>query len=216
MDKDVAVKILQTNIYRQLCKKWVLFQVPYWVIVIVLEALSDFAILPTLNFGITLPSSTVKVENVMPAIFTGALTTSGIIVGFLAVSAHNFRNWLEDRVSEYIDMSADLEILHQKAVESKVESTIEKSKDTKELCRLNRNAYAHLEEHLVRFMSTYLIVAFLLLLSEIPAFISILASSAFVYYFVIWTVLCLSAIFSGLIVFMWQFASWNVHEEIAK
>jgi hypothetical protein len=102
MRKEDAIKILKTNIYRQLCKEWLKFQSPVLAIIIagmiVNYVLINFTQLPR----ITLPSSLLKEEDVIPAIFTGTITATSILIGFFAVSAYNFRQWLGLRIQQLV------------------------------------------------------------------------------------------------------------------
>jgi len=239
MRKEDAIKILKTNIYGQLCKEWLKFQSPVLAVIIgsiiVNYVLINFIQLPR----ITLPSSLLKEENVIPAIFTGTITATSILIGFFTVSAYNFRQGFENRVEEYLDRVFEFSNLYNKAMEKKIElerlekeikkkdtlkeiakkkieiiAEIEKCGELKELAGLNRDAYAHQQEHLNRFLLNYLVVSFYLLLGEILIFYATLIASELIGIFVDWTFVSLNGVFNGLIVFMSEFMTYPVHKEL--
>jgi hypothetical protein len=239
MRKEDAIKTLKTNIYRELCKKWLMLQSPILAVVIadiIISYVLGYSIqLPT----IALPASPLKVENVMPAIFTGTVTATSILIGFFSVSAHNFRHWLEDYVDRSSDRLSKIDTLHHRIIErknklerleketakkeileeigkNKVENDdqIKKCEELKELVALNRNVYAHQQEHLNRFMLNYLFVSFYLLLGELATFLATPITSKAVGIFIYWTLISLNGVFNGLIVFMWEFMTYTVHKEM--
>lgn len=218
MRKEDALKILETNIHRELCRKWLKYQSPTLAIVIV-GLIVYFIPTPT----IALPSSPIKIENLVPAIFTGTITATSILVGFFTVSAYNFRQWLESRVDEYFDKSFEFGDLYNKAMDKKVElekleketkkkklleeiakkkveieAEIEKCGELKELAGLNRDAYAHQQEHLSMFLFSYLAVSFLLLIGGLVTFYATFVASWIIAIFMNWTVVSLNAAFNGL------------------
>lgn len=239
MNKEDAIKILKTNIYRKLCREWLVLQSPIIAIIIgsiiVTYVLTNLFPVPR----ITLPSSPMKDENVNPAIFTGTITATSILIGFFAASAYNFRQWLETKVDEYIDRFFEFSNFYNKAVEKKVElekleketkkiklleeiakkkieiiAEIENWAELKELAGLNRDAYAHQQEHLSKFLFNYLAVSFILLLGEILTFFSTQLASGLIVIFVDWTFISLNGVFNGLLVFMREFMTFHVHKEM--
>ena len=98
---------------------------------------------------------------------------------------------------------------HLKLLESKIAESIE----AKELIMLNKNALAHEQEHLCKFMVNFLIVTVGLLLSSFIIFVlsslslwqGIMAPYAF---------FSLYSIFVGLVLFLRKFMGWEGHKEI--
>jgi hypothetical protein len=234
MRKEDAIKILETNIYRELCRNWLKYSSLFLGPGIIIGLIAYFLPLPT----ITLPQSPMKVENIMPAIFTGTIAATSIIVGFFALSAYNFRQWLQRKIDEYFDEFPKIRRLHNEAVNKKVElekleketekkemleeiakkkveieGTLRECDEWKELVELNRDAYAHQQEHLSTFLFTYLSVSFLLLYSGVTVFLATALASWIIAIFVYWTVISWGVISSGLDVFMMEFMTYTVHKE---
>lgn len=95
-----------------------------------------------------------------------------------------------------------------------IEQQIEECKGLEELSILRKDAYAHQQENLNSFMITYLGVAFCLLLVEIGTFLTTPISFMFLEIYVDATLLSLNAIFSGLLVFVYEFMTYTKHKEI--
>ena len=220
-----------------------MFQSPILVVVI-----ADFFLYYVIGYSIpfpeiALPASPLKLENVIPAFFTGTVTATSILVGFFTVSAYNFRQWLEGKVGEYFDMFSESSTLYNNALEKKaelerlekesekeiekkellkeiakkkveIEAEIRKCGELKELAGLNRDAYAHQQEHLSTFMLNYLLVSFFLLFVQLAIFLVTPITSKLIGIFVDWTLVSLNGVFNGLIVFMFKFMTYTVHKEM--
>jgi|GEM_PF-4363468 hypothetical protein len=238
MRKEDAIKILETNIYRELVRNWLkysfLFIGPGIVVGIVVGLFIPFLPLPT----ITLPPSSLKIENIVPSIFTGTITATSIIVGFFAVSAYNFRQWLESSIEKKTDDFVEASNFYNRTNEKKIEleklekenekieapeeiakkkveieGTLRKCEELKELVLLNRDAYAHQQEHLGKFLFDYLFVSFALLVVELVTFLATALASWIIGIFVLWSLASLNIVFTGLGVFMNEFMTYTVHKE---
>jgi hypothetical protein len=234
MKKEDAIKILETNIYRELCVNWFKFSFIFIAISIVSGLLGFFLPLPT----IILEPSLMKAENIIPAIFTATITAISILIGFFTVSAFNFRQWLESRIEKGTDDFFEARKFYRNAKAKQVElekimkenekketlEEIEKEKvETEdeikecealiELTELNHDAYAHQQEHLGKFVVTFISVSFSILIFELITFLATLVTTWFIGIFVFSTLFSLLVVFCGLGVFMDEFLTYATHKE---
>ena len=187
--------ILIQNMNRELCFTWFLWMVPLILAIIVIFLVGYFT--PFISFFSLgdLPSSDVKIVNIIPSLFTGTITAGSILLGFFSVSAYNFYHNLAGSIENCKDLRnkndaimkaqnqerQDLEQMKEKAKDNELigvkatlkvlESKISESMETKELVMLNTNALAHEQEHLCKFMVNFLIVTVGLLLSAFIIFV---------------------------------------------
>jgi hypothetical protein len=222
---------------RELCLRWFLSILPLILTIIVIFLLDYFTHFLSFFSLISLPNSDVKIGNIIPALFTGTITAGSILLGFFSVSAYNFYHDIGNSIEKTKELrdkndivmetqnqeKLDLEQMREKAkedtlnaienslkvLENKIGDTIE----TKELIILNKNALAHEQEHLCKFMINFLVVTVVLLLSAFIIFvfssISLLQGLIAPYAF-----FSLYSIFVGLILFLHKFMSWEGHKEI--
>jgi hypothetical protein len=119
-----------------------------------------------------------------------------------------------ERLEKEINKKGTLKEIAKKKIE--IIAEIEKCGELKELAGLNRDAYAHQQEHLNRFLFNYLSVSFLLLLGEILVFYATPIASELIGIFVNWTYVSLNGVFNGLIVFMREFMTYTAHKEMIE
>ena len=237
MNKKLCYDILAQNMNRDLCLRWFLSMVPLILVIIVIFLVAYFT--PFISFFRLgdLPSSDVKIGNIIPALFTGTITAGSILLGFFSVSAYNFYHSIAGAIEKSKDLrdkndaemktqnqeKRDLEQMREKAKDDQLigvnatlkilENKIGESTETKELIMLNTNALAHEQEHLCKFMVNFLIVTVGLLLSAFIIFvfssISFLQGLMAPYAF-----FSLYSIFVGLVLFLRKFMSWEGHREL--
>ncbi len=237
MNEKRAYEVLAKNINRDLCFRWFMLMVPLIIIIIILLILAYLAPLNNyFNFA-QLPTSNIKIENIIPALFTGTITGGSILLGFFSVSAYNFYQHIEKNIEkcrELRDKNDNKIILnstslgeHQRMPKTAKTSEVEDisnriknldqeigdSKETGKLIKLNMNALAHQQEHLCKFMVNFLVVTVGLLLSTFLFFVLTLVPTfqgilgTFAFY-------SLYSIFVGLILFLREFMAWTGHREL--
>lgn len=182
MRKEDAIAILKTNIHRDIIKKWSIINSPSIIGTVfgIIQDIRNFTItLP--ETGITLPPPKLTIVNIYPAIFSGIITGCSILIGFFAVSAHNFRNYLQTEIDHYQEDTVKVENDHARLTSRKEEINLQEANSKKinglktesqelvelnnslkeceeleELLNLNRDALAHQQEHIEKFVFTYL------------------------------------------------------------
>jgi len=237
MKKEDAIKILETNICWEIEKKWIIYQMPLVIVLVVFEIISD-VFHPSLQLpNLALPPSPLSDVNIIPPIFTGTVTTFSILIGFFSVSAHNFRQWLGTQIEQYfgdwsqavvekhrlLELKEELEERKKNSSQeglkeiqenaAKLDNALRRQLEYEELLNLNKDAYAHQEEHIGKFVFTYLSVSFVLLLSYLTLFYALPISKIFLWYFIEGTTFILNASFAGLIVFLHEYMRYTVHHE---
>jgi hypothetical protein len=237
LNKKMCYDILSQNMNRDLCLRWFFSIFPLILTIIIIFILDYFTHLISF-FGLgNLPSSDVKIGNIIPALFTGTITAGSILLGFFSVSAYNFYHSLADSIEkskELRDKNDDaLKTQHQEKqnLEKKgekvkndqligvkediklLESKIGKSIEAKELIMLNTNALAHEQEHLCKFMVNFLKITVGLLLSAFIIFV--FSSIPFLQALMApYAFFSLYSIFVGLVLFLRKFMAWEGHREI--
>lgn len=231
LDKDAALKVLGTNIHRQLVKRWFFYDSMSIIPIIVVYFVPIQ--LPTL----ILPPAILKIENVVPPIFTGTITAISILIGFFSVSAFNFHQWFERSVQFFQEARPRVSTMLKSQLEDKdklekkrntvnpdeveklnediasVDASIGETSEYLELIDLNIDACSHEQEHISIFMVTFLSVGVLLTFFIISSFLLTVASSVIDGYFVIFDMCSLNTMFIGLILFMSEFMSFRGHKE---
>jgi hypothetical protein len=222
--------ILSQNMNRDLCLRWLFSVFPLILTIIIVFLVAYFT-----NFISFFNSS--NLLNILPALFTGTITAGSILLGFFSVSAYNFYHNLADSVEKskvlrdkndavMKTQNQERQDLEQKSKKAKgdqlievkanikaLENKIGESIETKELIILNKNALAHEQEHLCKFMVNFLIVTVGLLLSS---FIFFVYSSVTFWQglFAPYAFFSLYSIFVGLVLFLRKFMGWEGHKEI--
>jgi hypothetical protein len=219
LEKDTAIKILKTNIHRELCKKWAFVAI---IIIINCTLVSYFIIFNPLNIPflpLEFEKSSIKIENIIPSIFSSSVTVSSILLGFFSVSTFNFYN----RDQKVMDLCNDL--LPKKYAELQIE--IEESqildgqnnnrsielKNSIELLELNHDASAHSQEHSLKFMKTFFIVTISSLIVDFYAFLYS-GIKRFDAFFIMYAIFFLIFIYYGLTIYLNWFMSSTKHKEM--
>jgi hypothetical protein len=229
--------ILSQNMNRDLCLRWFLSMFPLILTIIIVFLVAYFTNLISFFSLSDLPSSDVKIGNIIPALFTGTITAGSILLGFFSVSAYNFYHDIADSIDkskalrdkndailktqnqekreleQKKEKAKDDQLIEVKATIEVLENKIGESIETKELIMLNTNALAHEQEHLCKFMVNFLIVTVALLLSS---FIIFVLSSLSLWQGLLapYAFFSLYSIFVGLVLFLRKFMAWEGHKEI--
>jgi hypothetical protein len=240
MRKEDAIRILHTNYHRNLVKTWAFLQLPFLltlVIGMILDISNSTFHLP--KTGIVLPPPILTSANVLPAIFTGTVTGFSIVIGFFAISAYNFRSHLQTEIGRLWE---DLKQAHsdraklifrknkiaktQKISEGKeglrtesqdliaLNESLEKCEEYEELINLNHDALAHQQEHIGKFLFTYLVFSVFLFIVNALLFSFCEQSSIFDWYVLIVSTQGFYSAFMGLTIFLFEFMTHESHSEL--
>jgi hypothetical protein len=180
------------------------------------------------NTGIVLPPPILTATDITTSVFSGSITGCSILIGFFAISAHNFRNSLQseiDRLWEDIRetthnyvrlVSRKKEIDSQKGsseTKAELEEKIKENEEYQELLQLNHDALAHQQEHIGKFLLSYLLVSVFLFIIDVNLFDLCGLSSIFDFYCTSVCVIWFYSTFVGLSLFLYEFLNWEHHQE---
>jgi hypothetical protein len=241
LNKEEAIKILETNITRKLLKQWFLFD--FWLAIFPFIVLNlGFYLIPTGNITLGLPAPILKPENVLPPIFTGSITALSIIIGFFSVSAYNFHQRYQTMIEFCDELELDAKSLYsdttrkKQSIEEEIQKqnfspqekaelddkmkelniAISRTENTLEESKVLADAFSHMQEHIGHFIIIFFIIGFLMLFFLVFSLILTLASSAFDFYFIVFDMFCLTTIFTGLGLFMAEFMTYRIHKDRYK
>lgn len=243
MKKEKAIEILKTNIHRKMMKKLGIYQLPMISVIlgshILLSVFSSIQ-WPEIDLP-SFPPSPLESVNVIPPIFAGSLTAISVIIGFFSVSIHRFHQKCEDffdalqkekresakekrKVIHRIEQElarAESEAGKDKEAKKEIESmkrmldeTNKNYQEYEELTQLNIDAMAHIQEHSGSFMTSYLLISYLIFMIHITSFLATIVTSVFIDVFLQLNLLSISIVFTGLAVFLEETSFYHGHQEL--
>lgn len=220
--EEQALEVLRTNIFRKMCKRWLLLQA--WIVIIpvyyFLSLLSTYVGFPQINFPSlpVLTPSPLQVVHVIPPIFSGSITAISVIVGFFSVSCYRFiqqcESWCDRMEERWVYLSKEIE-QETKESETEVDDSKKIAQESSELVRLNIDAFHHLQEHAISFIQVYLLTSFVVLTSYVVCFLATATTTVWIVVFLVLTISFLSVVFSGLVAFMGETTFFHSHREVS-
>jgi hypothetical protein len=241
LNKEDAIKILETNINKKLLSEWRRNVILYSIIPTLIPVLAlnvFFYLVPIQPLSLNLPTGLTP-ENVYPAIFTGTVTSISILAGFLSVSAYNFHQRYQLGIDESEETQGEVKESMRYSLEKKrtleeeinklpagtegleelknqiktFDDSVSTLNENLELLSLNRDACAHSQEHMGHFLVYFLSTAVFLIVFLIFAFVLLETSSIIDIYYLVFDLECLITIFLGVITFMNQFMTITGHKD---